>query len=216
MFVVRFMFCSMFFPLYVFADDTKILFSGNSLPSDLPNNGKGLNGANFLALHKVGEGYFLSEAKIIYISHDDDNGNVSSNIKNAIIYIRSRNIKSGEVPIATVDGSNQNIKVSLLRVSGKKIKISLGNRLYVIYEGKKGLIMTGRDGKSIISPGGSGLFNTGFFIIWAGDLDRDGKLDLIIHSQDVEEKSGMSCLLLSSIATKPQLVSEAACQLYSG
>ena len=230
-FALRFIFCSMLFPLYSFADQTEILTPGNVISLDLPNNGKGLNGAHFLALHKVGEKYFLSDAKIIYTWDGDMLGNISSNIKNEIAYIRNRNIKSGEVSTARFVGSHKyfktiterlpgnkikfstkpKINVTKVRVSEVKTKISLGNHIYFIYEGNNGLVLTGRDGKSIVSPG-----RVGYFIMWAGDLDRDGKLDLIVNSEDGAEKNGMTCLLLSSIAKKPQLVDEAACQFFSG
>jgi hypothetical protein len=87
----------------------------------------------------------------------------------------------------------------------------LNGHIYFVQETKQGLSLTGPEGGSIIVPN-----RVSFYISWAGDLDRDGKLDLIVSSEDGDEKNSMSCLLLSSIAKKNKLVKEFACQFYSG
>ncbi len=51
-------------------------------------------------------------------------------------------------------------------------------------------------------------------LIWAGDLNRDGKLDLIFSSGD--EKNSTTCLFLSNEADKDKLVNKIGCQFYSG
>lgn len=53
-------------------------------------------------------------------------------------------------------------------------------------------------------------------LMWAGDLDRDGRLDLIISTDYEDGQSADTCLYLSSAAGKDQLVGEAGCQSFSG
>ena len=52
-------------------------------------------------------------------------------------------------------------------------------------------------------------------LLWAGDLDGDGDIDLII--QRVSAKNGRLCLLLSSANKVPsRIVSDVGCQFFSG
>lgn len=53
-------------------------------------------------------------------------------------------------------------------------------------------------------------------IMWAGDLDHDGRLDLIISTDHEDGRSADTCLYLSSAARKHRLVKEVACQGFSG
>ena len=167
---------------------------------------------NYLALHKVDDKYFLTKTKVTYIPLNDyegeEVGNNTSNLSNVVAYIRDKNITSGEVTAAIVDWSGKSGKP---RVTESKMKITLGNQTYFVYDTKGALALT-RDGvNQEISPG-----RVSFAILWAGDLDGDGKLDLIIYSLDGDDKNSEKCLLLSSIAKKPQLVKEAACMSYGG
>lgn len=53
-------------------------------------------------------------------------------------------------------------------------------------------------------------------LMWAGDLDHDGRLDLIISTDIEDGEGGDTCLYLSSAAGKQQLVKQVACQGFSG
>lgn len=198
----------------IFAGDTKILLPGNVIELDLfPESGKSLNGAEFLALHKVkldGE-YFLTMAIISLAPVPGEVVAVSSNIGNAIAFVRDKKIKSGAVLTATHEHGGTNKQVAGIWLSKSTIQIQLGNRTYSIHETSPGLSLTGSDRKSRVLSD-----RVGFFIIWAGDMDRDGELDLIVNSEDGDEKNSSSCLLLSSIAKKPELVKLSSCQAYSG
>ncbi|GAB3781241.1 hypothetical protein [Dyella agri] len=53
-------------------------------------------------------------------------------------------------------------------------------------------------------------------LMWAGDLDHDGRLDLIISTDHEDGRSADTCLYLSSAAGKHQSVKKVACQSFSG
>jgi hypothetical protein len=53
-------------------------------------------------------------------------------------------------------------------------------------------------------------------IRWAGDIDHDGKPDLLVDFDDDSQKNGSYCVLLSSRARKGELVRNVACQFFSG
>lgn len=209
-------FCSILFPSHVLAE-MKILFPGNVIELDLyPENGKSLNGAEFLALHKVDGKYFLSKTAIVAAAIPGEVIEISSNVDGAIAFIRDKSIKSGAVTTATFEGGGTSNQVAGLQVSNSKIPIRLENRSYSVHDTfvpdkSYGLSIAGVDGKSIVLQD-----RVGFVIIWAGDMDRDGEIDLIVNSQDPGEKNSSSCLLLSSIAKKPELVKLFTCQAYSG
>ena len=57
---------------------------------------------------------------------------------------------------------------------------------------------------------------TGFYIIWAGDLDGDGNLDMFVNAPDHYATPFYLRLYLSSRATKGHLVKQVAERIFSG
>jgi hypothetical protein len=53
-------------------------------------------------------------------------------------------------------------------------------------------------------------------LVWAGDLDHDGRLDLITNVDHEDGKNAELCLYLSSAADKSRLVKQVGCQFFSG
>lgn len=54
------------------------------------------------------------------------------------------------------------------------------------------------------------------FVIWAGDIDRDGKPDLIASFDDDSEKNASLCVFLSGGAKNGQFFGKSGCQFFSG
>ncbi|HEY6093842.1 MAG TPA: hypothetical protein VIU93_02705 [Gallionellaceae bacterium] len=199
--IVALVLCSIFFLTNAFGADAEILFPGNVITLDLHNK-KQINGARFMALYKI-DGRFAVEEVVVSFgpSSNEDITEIVSSKKNTIALFRNTNIRSGDVQ-TVVEG---------LDVDKNSKKLSLGSSSYVVRETQQGLSLGGPDGLSSIIG-----FGDVFHIIWAGDLDRDGKLDLIVYSSDAEGKGATSCLFLSSVADMGKLVKKMACQGYSG
>lgn len=197
--------CALCFALCVAtasADEAKILFPGSVLPDDLPEFGQDLKGSKFLALHRVGGKVLLSEARVTY---NGNTANISSDIKDPIVYVRRIALELGEVQEAIIRGNRDRYALE------SELEISLNDKTYTLYKKNRTYVLVGPKGESRLYPG------RGFLrVVWAGDVDRDGELDLIIQAGGTDEKNEVDCLLLSSLAKRPNLVKEFACQVYSG
>ncbi|MDR2187078.1 MAG: hypothetical protein LBE62_03375 [Azonexus sp.] len=71
------------------------------------------------------------------------------------------------------------------------------------------------DGKSrtlLYGGDGSGQSSDDPFFVWAGDVDRDGEPDFIVHFFDDDNEKGRDCVFLSSAAKKGELVRNAGCE----
>lgn len=95
----------------------------------------------------------------------------------------------------------------------------------VIAFASKRYVLSARDGAAALSDGERSTMLTSVAtggadsddrasVAWAGDLDRDGRLDLIIYQ--TRHNSGGYCLYLSSTATNGALVAEAGCHIGVG
>lgn len=195
--------CSATIAAPVYAEDPQILFPGGAQDVDIPDYEASSKDINYLGLHKVDGRYLLAKTTVSYAS-----GAISSSLDNPIAYIRSKTLHEGEVLPANVHWNDKNL---LPFASETKIQISLKGQDYYLFEDKSSYFLIGAEGSSELYPGRDDLR-----IMWAGDLDGDGRLDLIINSDGDEGKNSISCLLLSSLAKKPRLLEEVACQFYSG
>jgi hypothetical protein len=238
MLALLFTFFSFFVSASAFADSGEstlpgLLAPGTVLVADLGAAGKRLNGATYWALSRVEDKFLLSKTRIIYTS-DEDAADISSSVDNVVVYIRNNNITSGDVPTAlyTVSGSkpskslhpygpqahklivnDRNIPAIAADVPyhGGKIKFTLGGHSYLAYVQDSSFYLAEGERKSSLSEVGVGLD-----IIWAGDMDGDGKLDLIINASSPSEKNSETCLYLSSAAGGTELVKAVACEAFSG
>lgn len=95
----------------------------------------------------------------------------------------------------------------------------------VIAFASKRYVLSARDGAAALSDGersttmpsiatGGADSDDRASVAWAGDLDRDGRLDLIIHQ--ARYNSGGYCLYLSSATPDGDLVAEAGCHIGVG
>ncbi len=211
-FVLSLMLWCSLFPSCVLADGGQIFFPGVVLDGDLPNGGEGLNGATLSVLYRDGGKLMIGKTKVSYES-DGDAGEISSGIKkdDVIVYFRNLDIKPGAAQEAVPEAMNPYDDSRWVSKYG--MRIALGKQTYHVYRKNNLLIVAGRNGKSEVD------FETaigGVAILWAGDIDHDGQLDLIVDVQDASEKGSLSCLLLSSHARKPHITELAACHGFSG
>ena len=135
---------------------------------------------------------------------------------NAILFVSGDILRAGEIPTATLVGTNRGV--------GQK-KYTLGSRHYslrldklcgknetpcqwILSDGKSqqaihGLNVTRTSDETLDTDSS----NTG--VVWAGDLDRDGKLDLIVDVSNHYNAVSQIRVFLSSKAKDGQLVGNA-------
>lgn len=133
---------------------------------------------------------------------------ISSSYGEALALLRFPNMKPGKV-----DTPNMKFKESprFLSATGSPLKIMFKGNEYVIETSSSGVYL--RNGKqktalSGLSPG-SAESEDSSSLLWAGDLDGDGLLDLLFSYSGYN--NGGACLYLSAGAGEGVLVKKAAC-----
>ncbi len=198
------------------ADDLpRVLFPGPVQGLDLPNIGQDIKSVNYIALYEKGGKFFLGEARVTF-----EMENIKSTQPDAIVFMRGLRLKTGEVPTATISWKGMGNSVTQgskprqyfhIRGATDEVGISFNSQAYSIARGKSGFILRGTGGKTVMYKD-----NEDLIVLWAGDLDGDGKLDLIVESTAFEGKNAVKCVWLSSRAKVSELVVQYDCMLYSG
>jgi hypothetical protein len=212
------------FALFVVAQDSqkewRYLVKREYTGKDLPVNIK----SGWLALTVVKDLWHLEQTTIrqeFQYEHDANgkqkNKVLSVEIKSAdfeaFVFFRLDGLSVGKVDTPNIKFRDLDPNVS--RTLGRETKIinmPFKGKLYSIEVTGSGTFFK-RDGVKMLLPypwSGSSNSNNRLFVKWAGDLDRDGALDLLITYQ--EGGSGATCLYLSKDAGPDQLVREVFCE----
>lgn len=123
-------------------------------------------------------------------------------------------LKSSSLKIGKIATPNMKFKNLKRKLSSKAIEIKFKAALYQLGANPSGVYLQLDKQKQILGelPVGSAARETS--LRWAGDLDGDGKLDFLFAIQEIG-RSG-SCVFLSSIADKGQLLKKLSCHLSVG
>lgn len=160
------------------------------------------------------KGDLLQPVRLIVLDrpqdHDDDEDEVSvESVPDVTFAIRCvSNLRAGPIRAARV--------ISRSFEPGKPLKVSLGRRQYELrldatrqdLSDAQVVLTDGRRTQILYATGGF-VDDPHFDIVWAGDLDGDGRLDLIVN---LNKKYSVHPyrLLLSTSAAAGQLVGDAA------
>lgn len=177
----------------------EIIFPGGADSNDFGPIGRV---GEYKALIKEEGRFFVKQTTVFY-----ENEIIYSEYKNAFAFISDPSIKLGDIESMHPFTSEEN---DFVRISKAKIALHFNGIKYTIFEKSNSLNIKTKYGHSILYKG-----RGDFTLKWAGDLDSDGKLDFIVYSAE-GEYNAESCLLLSGQAEKGSVVSESACQSYSG
>lgn len=195
---------------------------GFLLPGDYHGDeAPGKPGKGWFALRSVG-GQWVLEPTAVYARriHDpvlDAEGQksgirISSGSSNAVALLRGPAFRAGGVATPDLDFTRQTTPRNI--TERQPLSIRFGDAQYQIGVAKSEVFLAkGRQRTRLADLLVSGVENPdqseSATLQWAGDLDGDGRLDLVI-SYSGYNRSG-ACLFLSSLAQFDQLVRQLAC-----
>jgi hypothetical protein len=137
-----------------------------------------------------------------------ENQVVTSNHSKALALLHERSLVAGRV-------ETPNMKFSGER---KSLSISSPGTIKIAYKGAEYRVTMNKSGTIVLQTGESTTIldrnREDADLMWAGDLDKDGKLDLILESGT--DKNATYCLYLSGMAGEKALVKRIGCQFHSG
>jgi hypothetical protein len=134
----------------------------------------------------------------------------------AVVLLKGSGLGQGTIPTASINGDSRGLSAKSLTLNGRSYSLRLdsncekkrGTCQWILSDGKIKQIIHAFDIDQ--TPEGeldTDSTNTG--IIWAGDLDGDGKLDLIVDVSNHYNAVAQIRVFLSSIAKKGRLVEKA-------
>lgn len=193
-------------------------------PSDYhADEAKTKPGASWLALQPFKGGWRLVSAGPRFISIPDEISGtgirVKSGVKNTLVLLADKSLSPGSVGKSLGGGSSgaspeQKFESSRLPNIGEAKEFVLNGRRYTLSNsnGKLSLISQGTS-QPLFDY--SEEFDNNATIVWIGDLDRDGRLDLIVDASD-HYNVGELRLYLSGRARSGSLVKLVASRRTTG
>lgn len=194
-------------------DGWLLLISGDYHGDEAPDK----PGTGWLALTSVGGGWRLEPAIVratrVYDAVLDAEGektgiNISSNYGDAVALLKFPGIKPGKIdtPIMKFKDSPR-----LLSTRDTPLKIPFKGEDYLIEAKTSGIYLRKGKVKTLLPrlSAGSPASDDSASLLWAGDIDGDGKLDLLFTYSG--HNNGGVCLYLSAGASEGALVQQAAC-----
>ncbi len=147
------------------------------------------------------------------LSFDDvDAKGVRSSVAGAEFYLAHPALAVGRA--ATPDMRFKGNPRSFLGPQAAPLRIAFHGRAYQLAVEGHDVVLRSGDRKSVVGREDADEYEE-TSLLWAGDLDGDGKLDLILDRRN--SKSAGTCLMLSSVNRKPgELVADVGCQYFSG
>jgi len=137
-----------------------------------------------------------------------ENQVVTSNHPKVLALLHDRGLVDGRVETPSMKFSGD--RKRLMSMSPSTIKIAFNGIDYRLSINKSGTIVLQSGEMTTILD----RQREDASLVWAGDLDKDGKLDLILESGT--DKNATYCLYLSGMAGEKALVKRIGCQFYSG
>ena len=170
----------------------------------------GLQRQRWLALVPGKDGWSLEPTKL---SFDDVNAKgVQSSVDGAEFYLAHPAVVAGHAATPNMRFKGKPYQFFDKHVA--PLRIAFHDRAYEIgVEGHDVVLRSG--GRKSVIGGIDPDDSTDTMLFWAGDLDGDGEIDLIVDRSN--SKNGQYCLMLSSANKNPdEIVADVGCQFFSG
>jgi len=137
-----------------------------------------------------------------------DNQVVTSKETKALALLHSRSLVAGKVETPNIKFLGERKRISI--DSPSSFNISYSGTNYRVSIDKSGTVALQNSEVTTVLDSNREEAS----LVWAGDLDKDGKLDLILESGT--DKNATYCLYLSGAVGPRALVKKIGCQFYSG
>lgn len=199
------------------------ILAGSTIWSN-PAFSKQNKATNWYALqYRQDNSIWLTPTKLKFVPRTDDDMliDVISSASDAALHLSFPNIQSGRVESATVNGRSIDF-FKLQKTRLHSIPIQFGTKSYVLtskFDKQRGYehflqILNSKHENQLRQKIAHDLVgveaDSYLSMSFAGDLDRDGKLDLIVERNYYG--TGEYCLYLSSLAKVNQLLQSVACR----
>ena len=143
---------------------------------------------------------------------DPDVVSIESDKPNALVFIRGSSLREGPVDSASVDSGRA---ARTLEDAGlKSLSIAFRGSVYTLGL-KSGRVVYSSEGRhSILNAKQDAGMITRVSVLWAGDINRDGTLDLLVDLKT--EAHSRICMMASLASGNMELVRPIACRFYGG
>ncbi|AOJ42529.1 hypothetical protein WJ23_32265 [Burkholderia lata] len=171
-------------------------------------------GGGWLGLIPEGHRWTLAPARVRFepSQPSGDIVDIKSDPSKAVALFRCKSLRQGKVEAANLafpkDGK-------AIEPGARPLRFGFHGRRYALRHTVSGAVIAEGDGKrSVLHDFGGSSPPFSASLIWAGDLDRDGRLDFLM---EFESDLGASfCLFTSGSAKENELVGDAGCMYVSG
>lgn len=194
--------------------DTCLVLQPTKIAPDDVGEAAAYPGGGWLGLMPDANRWKLASARVRFDSSqaNGDIVDVKSDPGNAVALFRCKSLRPGRVDAANLafpkDGR-------AIEPGGNPLRFGFHGRRYALRHTASGAVIAEGDGKrSVLNDYGGSSPPFSASLIWAGDLDRDGRLDFLM---EFESDLGASfCLFTSGSAKENELVGPAGCMVFSG
>ncbi|WP_423368149.1 hypothetical protein [Burkholderia sp. LMG 32019] len=171
-------------------------------------------GGGWLGLIPDGNRWKLAPARVRFDSSSANGGvvDVRSDPGKAVALFRCKTFRQGKVDAANLAFPKGG---RAIEPGGNPLRFGFHGRRYTLRHTLAGEVIAEGDGKrSVLNDFGGSSPPFSASLIWAGDLDRDGRLDFLMEFES--DLGGSFCLFTSRSAKENELVGPAACMVFSG
>ncbi|VWB41558.1 hypothetical protein BLA23254_01851 [Burkholderia lata] len=194
-------------------DSCVVLQPVRMLADDVGDAGTDL-GDGWLGLAPDGHRWKLAPARIRLepAQPDGEVVDVTSDVKNAVALLRCKSLRQGRVDAANLAFPNGG---RVIEPGPEPLRFAFHGRRYALrYTASGGVIADGDGKRSVLYDFSGSTPPFRVILIWAGDLDRDGRPDFLM---EFESDFGANfCLFTSGSAKENELTGPAGCMNVSG
>ncbi|ABB11045.1 hypothetical protein Bcep18194_B0931 [Burkholderia lata] len=194
-------------------DSCSVLQPTRMLADDVGDAGTDL-GDGWLALAPSGNRWNLAPARIRLTPAQPDGAvvDVTPDVKKAVALLRCKSLTQGRVEAANLAFRNGG---RVIEPGREPLRFAFQGRRYALrYTASGAVIAEGGGKRSVLHDFGGDTPPFRVTLIWAGDLDRDGRLDFLMEFGS--EIGTNFCLFTSGNAKENELVGPAGCLDVSG